>query len=94
MTVEVRREGHVATVVLNRPDKLNSLTAPMWRGLVTTFKELDADASGWLAPTRVRTSPRASLPSPAGGVRTSPGRRPNARTLAAGDLRRLSLSKL
>lgn len=45
MTVEVRREGHVATVVLNRPDKLNSLTAPMWRGLVTTFKELDADAS-------------------------------------------------
>ncbi len=43
--VEIVREGHVARVVLNRPEKLNSLTEPMWGGLVRAFRELDADPS-------------------------------------------------
>lgn len=37
------RSGHVATVVLNRPDKLNALTKPMWRKLGETITALSAD---------------------------------------------------
>jgi enoyl-CoA hydratase len=36
-------EGPVATVVLNRPEKLNALTKPMWRRLGDVFVELDAN---------------------------------------------------
>ena len=32
--IEVAHDGSVATVVLNRPEKLNSPTKPMWRLLV------------------------------------------------------------
>jgi enoyl-CoA hydratase/carnithine racemase len=42
-TVLVQRDGCVATVVLNRPEKLNALTRPMWRRLGDVFVELDAD---------------------------------------------------
>ena len=34
--------GPVATVVLNRPEKLNALTRPMWRHLGDAFEELAA----------------------------------------------------
>ena len=39
----VQRDGAIATVVLNRPEKLNALTRPMWRRLGETFRELAAD---------------------------------------------------
>jgi enoyl-CoA hydratase/carnithine racemase len=39
----VDRAGPIATVVLNRPDKLNALTKPMWQHLGDVFIELDAD---------------------------------------------------
>lgn len=39
----VRRDGAIATVVLNRPEKLNALTKPMWRRLGEVFEELAAD---------------------------------------------------
>jgi enoyl-CoA hydratase/carnithine racemase len=39
------REGDVATVVLNRPHKLNAMTRPMWRGLGDAFAALSADDS-------------------------------------------------
>jgi enoyl-CoA hydratase/carnithine racemase len=39
----VRRDGAIATVVLNRPEKLNALTRPMWRRLGEVFEELSAD---------------------------------------------------
>lgn len=41
----IERDGDVATVVLNRPEKLNALTRPMWRGLGDAFESLSADDS-------------------------------------------------
>ena len=41
----VRRDGAIATVVLNRPEKLNALTKPMWQRLGEVFIELDGDDS-------------------------------------------------
>ena len=39
----IERDGPIATVVLNRPDKLNALTKPMWRRLGEVLEELSAD---------------------------------------------------
>jgi enoyl-CoA hydratase len=39
----VERDGVIATVVLNRPDKLNALTKPMWQRLGEAMRELSAD---------------------------------------------------
>ena len=44
-TILVRREDDIATVVLNRPLKLNALTKPMWQRLGETMRELSADDS-------------------------------------------------
>lgn len=41
--VLVEREGTVATVLLNRPDKLNALNKVMWRRVGEVFRSLDAD---------------------------------------------------
>ncbi|MEO8281751.1 MAG: enoyl-CoA hydratase/isomerase family protein, partial [Ideonella sp.] len=41
----IQREGAIATVVLNRPDKLNALTKPMWQRLGSAMRELSADDS-------------------------------------------------
>ena len=43
--VLVSRDATIATVVLNRPHKLNALTKPLWRGLGAAFAELSADDS-------------------------------------------------
>jgi len=42
-TLRFDQEGHVATVVLNRPDKLNSFTPKMWAELRTLGRALVAD---------------------------------------------------
>ena len=42
-TILVERDGGIATVILNRPEKLNALTRPMWRRLGDVFLELSAD---------------------------------------------------
>lgn len=39
----VERDGPIATVVLNRPDKLNAMTKPMWRRLGQVVGALSAD---------------------------------------------------
>jgi len=39
----VERDGPIATVVLNRPDRLNALTRPMWQGLGDAVRALSAD---------------------------------------------------
>ena len=41
--VEIERDGHVATVWLNRPDKLNALSDDIWADLPTAISEVDAD---------------------------------------------------
>ena len=43
--VLLRRDGDIATVVLNRPDKLNALTRAMWARLGEIFEQLSADDS-------------------------------------------------
>jgi enoyl-CoA hydratase len=40
----VEKSEGVATVTLNRPDKMNSLSRDLRRAIVQTFRELDADA--------------------------------------------------
>jgi enoyl-CoA hydratase/carnithine racemase len=42
-TIVVERDGFIATVILNRPHKLNALTKPMWQALGDTFEQLSAD---------------------------------------------------
>ena len=44
-TILVQRDGDIATVVLNRPEKLNALTKSMWQRLGDVFLELSADDS-------------------------------------------------
>ena len=44
-TILVQRDGDIATVVLNRPEKLNALTKPMWAKLGDVFLDLGADDS-------------------------------------------------
>jgi enoyl-CoA hydratase/carnithine racemase len=44
-SILVERDGPLATVVLNRPDKLNALTRAMWRALGDTIERLSADDS-------------------------------------------------
>jgi enoyl-CoA hydratase len=39
----VERDGAIATVILNRPEKLNALTRPMWKRLGDVFGELSAE---------------------------------------------------
>lgn len=38
-----QREDGIVTLVLNRPDKLNAMTKPLWRLLGETLRALDAD---------------------------------------------------
>jgi len=42
---EVERDGHVATVVLNRPEKRNTMTMAFFREVRSIFESLDADES-------------------------------------------------
>lgn len=44
-TILVERDGPIATVVLNRPEKLNALTRAMWGALGNTIERLSADDS-------------------------------------------------
>jgi len=42
-TIDTTRDGHIATLTLNRPDKLNALTIGMLRQLDTALAEIEAD---------------------------------------------------
>jgi enoyl-CoA hydratase/carnithine racemase len=44
-TILIERDAGIATVILNRPEKLNALTRPMWKRLGDAFEELSADDS-------------------------------------------------
>jgi len=41
--IQVSRDGAVATVALNRPDRMNALNLPLWQGLAETFEALGGD---------------------------------------------------
>ena len=41
----VSRDGNVATVVLNHPERLNALTKAMWAGLYAAMNDLERDDS-------------------------------------------------
>ncbi|CAA7615501.1 enoyl-CoA hydratase/isomerase family protein [Magnetospirillum sp. SS-4] len=43
--IELSRAGSVVTVALNRPDRMNALNLPMWRGLAEAFETIAADRS-------------------------------------------------
>jgi enoyl-CoA hydratase len=43
--IEIERDGHVATLWLNRPDKRNAMSADMWRDIPAAMTEIDADDS-------------------------------------------------
>lgn len=42
-TILVRRDGHIATVTLNRPEKLNAMTKAMWQRLGEVVEEFGGD---------------------------------------------------
>ena len=42
-TILVERDGNIATVILNRPAKLNALTKSMWRRLGDVFLDFESD---------------------------------------------------
>ena len=42
--IEVIKAGAIATVVLNRPERMNALNLPMWRGLAAAFDALSVDS--------------------------------------------------
>ena len=44
-SISVTSSGPVATVVLDRPEKLNALTKAMWRGLGSAIADLSADVT-------------------------------------------------
>ncbi|MBT6913549.1 MAG: enoyl-CoA hydratase/isomerase family protein, partial [Rhodospirillaceae bacterium] len=39
--VLVERDGHVATVTLSAPDRLNAMNLAMWQGIADAFTVLD-----------------------------------------------------
>jgi enoyl-CoA hydratase len=41
--IEVERHGHIGSIWLNRPDKLNALSADMWDDIPSAVTELDED---------------------------------------------------
>jgi len=43
-SIDVTRDGDIATVAINNPGKLNALTVSMWRELARVMRELASDA--------------------------------------------------
>ena len=41
--LEITRDGHVATLWLNRPEKLNALSEDMWQDIPKAIADLDED---------------------------------------------------
>jgi enoyl-CoA hydratase len=48
-TIQYELRDHVATITINRPEAMNSLTMEMLMGIEEAFDEFNADADGWVA---------------------------------------------
>jgi enoyl-CoA hydratase len=48
-TIQYELRDHVATITINRPEAMNSLTMEMLMGIEEAFAEFNADADGWVA---------------------------------------------
>ena len=44
-TLEIKQEGHIAHVVLNRPDAMNSMIPEFWTELPAAIREIDDEAN-------------------------------------------------
>ena len=44
-TLEVKQEGHIAHVVLNRPDAMNSMIPEFWTELPAAIREIDDEGN-------------------------------------------------
>lgn len=60
--IVLQKEEEIATVVLNRPERMNALNLPMWQGLADVFEDLAED-----------TNIRAVVLRGAGGKAFAPG---------------------
>lgn len=49
MTVDYRRDGHLVTITLHRPDKLNAIDEAMLAELAAAWRRYDRDDEAWLA---------------------------------------------
>ncbi|GMU77673.1 MAG: enoyl-CoA hydratase [Acidimicrobiia bacterium] len=47
--VRYERDGHVATITYNRPEKLNAINAPLRRDLNAAWEQLRDDEDAWVA---------------------------------------------
>jgi enoyl-CoA hydratase len=48
-TIRYEIRDHVATITINRPEAMNSLTMEMLMGIEEAFAEFNADSDGWVA---------------------------------------------
>lgn len=49
MTVHYARQGHLATITLDRPAKLNAIDAPLQAALAAAWQRFEADDDAWVA---------------------------------------------
>ncbi len=47
MSIEFMREDHIATITLNRPDKMNAMSGEMYAEISRRLKEIDEDPDIW-----------------------------------------------
>ena len=75
--VYLEKDGNIAVVTLNKPERLNAMDETMWRGLGDIMKECDADtdlrvslsevqaaAPSVLAPTSKSSKPPEKIRNP------------------------------
>ena len=48
MAIRFERDGHVATLTLDRPEKLNAMDREMYAGISERLREIDADDEIWV----------------------------------------------
>ena len=97
--VQIEREGAVATVVLNAPDKLNALSKAGWLELARVMRELSGDESlrcvvlrgagsaAFAAGADISEFAEVGAPRPPGRAWVSRVRRPSPSSAGASKLR-------